>query len=72
MKDKKESRNKSEQNGKNATRSSSAFLSYPIAGFFLGFMLDKYIGTAPFGIIIMLILGLVAGVYQANQTQNKK
>ncbi len=60
-------------NDKNESmQTASEFLSYVIAGIVLGFLTDKYIGTAPWGIIILPVLGLVAGVYRANQAMNRK
>ncbi len=53
-------------------QTASEFLSYVIAGIVLGFLADKYIGTAPWGIIILPVLGLVAGVCRANQAMNRK
>lgn len=40
----------------------SEFSAAVLVGAFLGYMADKYIGTAPWGLLLGLILGLGAGV----------
>ncbi len=49
----------------------SMFLGNVIAGFILGFLADKYLGTAPWGIMLCIILGFVAGVYRAQSLFKK-
>jgi ATP synthase protein I len=52
-------------------RAATEFLSYAIAGGVLGFIIDRYAGTVPWGMIILCLLGFVMGVYRANQAMNK-
>lgn len=34
----------------------------PIVGWYIGSWLDKYFGTAPYGMYILLVLGIIGGV----------
>lgn len=43
----------------------SMFLGNIIAGLILGFVVDKYLGFAPWGMIFCIIMGFVAGIYRA-------
>lgn len=52
-------------------RAASEFLGYIIGGAFFGFAADKYLGTAPWGMIILCVGGLVMAVYRANKAMNK-
>ena len=45
-----------------ALRLSSEFISAILVGAGLGYFLDRLAGTTPWGIIILLLLGFVAGV----------
>jgi len=42
------------------------FLGYVFSGGFVGFMADKYLGIAPWGIMAGMLLGFVGGVFRAN------
>lgn len=48
------------------------FLAYVISGGLLGYLLDRFVGTAPWGILLGLIFGLVAGVFRANDRMKQK
>ena len=41
---------------------SSEFISAVAVGAILGFMLDRFAGTSPWGMIVLLLLGFCAGV----------
>ncbi|MDR6815625.1 ATP synthase protein I [Neorhizobium sp. 2083] len=41
---------------------SSEFISAVAVGAVLGYMLDRFAGTAPWGMIVLLLLGFCAGV----------
>jgi ATP synthase protein I len=45
-----------------AMKISSEFLSAVIVGAVLGFVIDRFAGTSPWGLIILLLLGFCAGV----------
>jgi len=45
-----------------ALKLSSEFVSAIIVGAILGYLLDRLAGTAPWGMIILLLLGFCAGV----------
>lgn len=47
------------------------FLALVISGGILGFGIDHFFHTTPWGIIFMLLMGFVAGVYRANDTAKK-
>ena len=51
-------------------RAASEFMGYVIAGIFMGYLADTYLGLKPVGIILMPILGLGVGVWRANQAMN--
>lgn len=60
-----------EESGKRGMRAGSEFLA-AVCGFgVMGFFVDSYLGTKPWGMISLFILGFVAGVYTANKTMNK-
>ncbi|MCB1425549.1 MAG: AtpZ/AtpI family protein [Zhengella sp.] len=46
----------------NALRLSSEFIAAVIVGAALGWVLDKWAGTSPWGLIVFLLLGFAAGV----------
>lgn len=55
--------NSSERQGYGlAIKLSSEFIAAVFVGAIIGFLLDKYAGSAPWGMIIFLMLGFVAGV----------
>ena len=45
-----------------AMKLSSEFIAAIIVGGFLGWFVDRYVGTAPWGMIVFLLLGFCAGV----------
>ncbi len=46
-----------------AFRMSTEFVAGVIAGGGLGWLLDRWLGTSPWGLIVFLMLGFVAGIY---------
>ncbi|NVP56268.1 AtpZ/AtpI family protein [Mycoplana rhizolycopersici] len=45
-----------------AMKLSSEFIAAVIVGALLGYLLDRFVGTAPWGMIVLLMLGFCAGV----------
>lgn len=45
-----------------AVKMSSEFIAGILVGAGLGWILDEWLGTSPFGLIVFLLLGFVAGV----------
>lgn len=45
-----------------AMKLSSEFIAAIVVGGFLGWVLDRYVGTKPWGMIVLLLLGFCAGV----------
>lgn len=45
-----------------AMKLSSEFIAAILVGAILGYLLDRFVGTAPWGMIILLLLGFCAGV----------
>ena len=60
-----------EESGRRGMKAGSEFLSAVIGFGVMGFGIDYYFGTKPWAMIILFILGFVAGVYTANKTMNK-
>ena len=52
-------------------RAGSEFLAAVIGFTALGFGIDKYFNTTPWGMIILSILGFVGGVYTASKTMKE-
>ena len=46
-----------------AFRMSTEFVAGVIAGGGLGWLFDRWLGTSPWGLIVFLLLGFAAGVY---------
>lgn len=46
-----------------ALRLSSEFTAGVLAGGLLGWLFDRMLGTKPWGLIVLLLLGFVAGIY---------
>ena len=46
-----------------AFRMSSEFVAGVIAGGGLGWLFDRFVGTSPWGMIVFLMLGFAAGIY---------
>ncbi|MDN2582289.1 AtpZ/AtpI family protein [Aquibium sp. ELW1220] len=49
----------------NALRLSSEFIAGIVVGAALGFAIDYFAGTSPFGLVVFLLLGFAAGVVNA-------
>lgn len=49
----------------------SEFLALVISGALLGYGIDRFFSTAPWGMIFMILMGFVAGVYRANAAMKK-
>jgi ATP synthase protein I len=45
-----------------AMKLSSEFISAILVGAMLGYLLDRFAGTGPWGLIILLLLGFLAGI----------
>lgn len=45
-----------------AMKLSSEFISAIVVGAILGYLFDRFVGTAPWGMIVFLLLGFCAGV----------
>ena len=50
-----------------AFRISTEFVAGIIAGGGLGWLLDRWLGTSPWGMIVFLMLGFAAGIYNVMQ-----
>jgi ATP synthase protein I len=44
-------------------RMATEFVVGILAGAFLGWLVDRWLGTSPWGLIVLLLLGFVAGVF---------
>ncbi len=51
-----------------AVKISSEFISAVVVGALLGYLLDKFAGTWPWGLVVFLMLGFVAGVLNVLRT----
>ncbi|MEM8795151.1 MAG: AtpZ/AtpI family protein [Pseudomonadota bacterium] len=49
----------------------SEFVSAVLVGSAIGWVLDYYVGTTPFGLIVFLMLGFAAGVVNVMRTTGK-
>jgi ATP synthase protein I len=47
----------------NALRLSSEFIAGIVVGASIGWFFDRFVGTAPWGLIVFLLLGFAAGVF---------
>lgn len=47
----------------------SEFIGAMLAGGFIGWFIDRQLGTGPWGLIVMLLLGFVTGLYQSLRRQ---
>lgn len=54
-----------------ALRLSSEFISAILVGAGIGFLIDHFAGTSPWGMIIFLLLGFVAGVVNVLRSAGK-
>ncbi|GEP09355.1 AtpZ/AtpI family protein [Methylobacterium gnaphalii] len=46
-----------------AMRLSTEFVAGVIAGGVLGWLFDRLLGTAPWGLVVFLVLGFITGIY---------
>lgn len=51
-------------------RPGADFLATVIAGGIVGYLVDRFAGTMPWGLIAFIILGFIAGVVKANKAMN--
>jgi len=54
-----------------AMKLSSEFIAAIIVGAVLGYVLDRFAGTAPWGMIVLLLLGFCAGVLNVLRSAGK-
>jgi ATP synthase protein I len=54
-----------------AMKLSSEFISAVVVGAVLGYLLDRFGGTAPWGLIVLLLLGFCAGVLNVLRAAGK-
>ncbi|MBB5571626.1 MULTISPECIES: AtpZ/AtpI family protein [Rhizobium] len=54
-----------------AMKLSSEFIAAIIVGAVLGYLLDRFVGTAPWGMIVFLLLGFCAGVLNVLRSAGK-
>ena len=58
--------------GENAGfQAASEFIGAMLAGGFIGWFIDRQVGTGPWGLILMLLLGFATGLYQSLNRQRK-
>ena len=53
-------------------RAGSEFLAYTIAGGLLGWAIDHFAGTMPWGMVVLILFGFGMGIYNANKTLTGK
>ena len=53
-------------------RAGSEFLAHVFGGAILGYAIDYFFGTLPWGLIVVCIGGFATGVWSANKAMNKK
>jgi ATP synthase protein I len=54
-----------------AMKLSSEFISAIVVGAVLGYLFDRFVGTAPWGLIVLLLLGFGAGVLNVMRAAGK-
>ena len=52
-------------------QAASEFIGAMLAGGFIGWFFDRQVGSGPWGLILMLLLGFVTGLYQSLRRQRK-
>lgn len=58
--------------GENAGwQAASEFIGAMLAGGFIGWFIDRQLGTGPWALILMLLLGFATGLYQSLRRQKK-
>lgn len=60
-----------DQETKKQSRAGSEFLASIVAGGLLGFGIDYFFNSAPFGILFFMLMGFVSGVFRANAATQK-
>ncbi len=58
--------------GSNAARAGIDFGAAIVVSVILGYWIDRWLGTKPFGIIIFLLLGFAAGFMSIYRAQTRK
>tara|TARA_B100001989_G_scaffold251369_1_gene230433 strand:- start:6699 stop:6992 length:294 start_codon:yes stop_codon:yes gene_type:complete len=53
------------------SRAGSEFLASIIAGFVLGYIIDRFADTAPLAMLFFMMMGFVSGIYRANAVLQK-
>jgi ATP synthase protein I len=61
----------SEKEMSDSSRVGYEFLAHVIAGGLIGYGIDKLFDTMPWGIMFMIIMGFVSGIYRANKVMKK-
>jgi ATP synthase protein I len=54
-----------------AMKLSSEFIAAIVVGAILGYLFDRFVGTAPWGMIVLLLLGFCAGVLNVLRSAGK-
>jgi len=65
-------RKKNQENNENESHAGSEFLGTVIAGGLLGYGIDWYAGTTPWGMLFFIVMGFVSGVYRANAAMKQE
>lgn len=60
-----------EKRSQYASQAGSEFLASVLGGAILGYGIDWFFNTLPWGMIAFIILGFVSGVYRANESMKK-
>lgn len=60
-----------ENHGSEGANMGYEFLAYVISGGLLGFGIDKFFDTLPWGMMVFIVFGFVAGVIRANKRMNQ-
>lgn len=55
--------------GGKSMRAAIDFTSAIVIGILLGYWIDRWLGTKPFGVIVFLVLGFIAGVMNIQRAQ---
>ncbi len=67
-----EGKNKAQDQGaERSSRAGSEFLANIFAGALIGYLIDSFFNTEPWGLIFMMVMGFVSGVYRANAAMKK-
>lgn len=53
-------------------QAASEFIGAMLAGGFIGWFIDRQVGTGPWGLILMLLLGFATGLYQSLRRQRRQ